>query len=327
MLKQKDPQEEFFLRISKKLGPNTNLAQVIIDLLSISQSTAYNLIKGKTRLQVHQYRILKKKFDISLENFYLGDPTKQSLFDIIHLPVDDMEVYVKNTQYMYRMLREEAKQANVSWGAMANHIPIFHILGFPELALLRMYERCKHEADKKPSFETFKESIPVQTINENHLKIFKLLKEMDSTEVMLGSALQYYNYLILEVFHAGGFAQRETAIRLLDQTCDMIRQIKNWAARGIKDGEGKYRLHFSKLQIQQNVMLLFKNGVPSHICEMTMGDYLLLNASEMLCKENADILNSLTRKNACMCGVGESKRNEMFNMAILEITDTKDMLH
>lgn len=327
MTNQRDAQVEFFFRIKKKLAPNINLAQKIMKMLSVSKSTAYKLIRGEIGLHVDHYRILKKEFALSIENFYLGDPTKQSLFDMVHLPVNDMRVYVMNTKYMYRMLREEAKQANMSWGAIANHISVFHILGFPELAFLRMYARSGYETDEKQSFEAFIESIPANEIKEYHLKIFELLKEMDSTEVMLESALLYYDKLILEVFHAGGFAQRETAIRLLDQTSEMIVQIKNWSASGVKDGNGKFKLHFSKLEIQQNVMLFFKNGIPSHICEMTMGDYLLLNGSEVLCKENADILNSLTRKNACMCGVGETRRNELFNKAILEIVDTKDMLH
>lgn len=326
MANYKDAQVEFFNRIKEKLAPNTNLAQKIEELINVSRSTAYKLISGEFELHVDQYRILKKEFAVSIKNFYLGDPTKQSLFDLIHLPVDDMEVYLTNIRYIYQLLSEEVQRTNLSWGAMGNHISVFHILGFPDLAFLRMYARSSYETDKKPSFETFTESISAIKIKEYHLKIFQLLKQMDSTEVILESALLYYPKLILNVFHAGGFAKRDTAIHLLDQTRDMIIQIKNWSARGVKDGDGQFKLHFSNSEIPKSMMLFFKNGGSSRICKMSVGDYLMLTEGDVLGREAEDILISLTRQNACMCGVGETRRNELFNKAILEIEDAKDML-
>lgn len=320
-------QFEFFKVIRHKVEPEANLARTIAQLICVSESTAYKLISQEMSLVGPKYRILRDFYSVSIENFYLGDPEKQTLSDIIHLPIDDMEKYLKNLELMYTKLKEKASECTVSWAATAIQIPVFHMLAFPELTFLSMYARSRNSNNKTQSFEAFVQSIPAKEIAAIHKKIYLLMKSMDAKVVVLEVGLSYYKDLIMEVYNTRGFDHKDTAIRLLNQTSDMILQMMEWAESGSMDGEGKFNLHVSKLDLLNNMILLFSDGKPYHYVDLSMGAQVLFNGSDVLCKQAENTLNYLTHKNPCMCGGGATLRDEIFNKVLMDLADTINKLH
>ncbi|MBA2329659.1 MAG: hypothetical protein H0V91_08575, partial [Flavisolibacter sp.] len=59
-------QDTLFQRIKEKLSPNQSLADVISEILFVSNDSAYRRIRGETPLVLEEAQLLCQHFDISL---------------------------------------------------------------------------------------------------------------------------------------------------------------------------------------------------------------------------------------------------------------------
>lgn len=325
-MKTKEFQAKVFSYIKEILPENKDLKTELMDTLYLSEQSVYKLLNGETNLKLEYLLILTKKYKISIDGI-MGKTTPSAYFELYKAPIDDIESYVKEMGRLSLEIEKIVSSGNVRWVAVDKYMPLFHTLSFPKLSLFQMYLRNIYDEDRHQSYEGFVRNIPVNEITAIHQRISNLLLEIDSTEIVDEEGLLKFTKAILKIHKGGGFEKKETAIGLLNDYRLCIKRMKEWSAKGDKNGNGKFKLYTGSHLVQEGAFLFYNEDGPTVLISKLINNFFILTKDLYLVNDAANDLSAMKSRNTCMCGLGGIKRNEFFNNLLRKIQETETQLH
>jgi hypothetical protein len=130
----------------------------------------------------------------------------------------------------------------------------------------------------------------------------------------------------VEFYLENGFITLKQAHALLDEYVVMINDIRQSAARGMKNEKsGLFHLYRNEFLISDTTVL-FKMG-DKRMALITYNTMNTLNTSqESFCREMEDYLTNIINKSTLISTTGERERNKFFNLIEKRIQQSKELL-
>src|SRR5215208_5043037 len=130
-------QEYLFQRIREKLSAHDSLADVVAELLFVSNDSAYRRIRGETPLVLEEAKVLCRAFSISLDEVLEARPNSVSFrFTQVNNSNHSFKKYLQDILDNLRMI-SSAEQKELIY--LAKDMPIFYNFLYPPLFSFRYF--------------------------------------------------------------------------------------------------------------------------------------------------------------------------------------------
>ncbi len=316
-------QLQFIKRLKDLIPSNHSLADVMADLLQVSNDSAYRRIRGDTSLTLDEVAILCKHFNITLDTAnseFKGSVTFR--YRPLGRKEDAFEDYFESVLTDLKQIKAFPKKEIIY---SAEDIPVFHYYQFPELTAFKIFYWTKSVLNL-PNFEGKKFS--PEKISQHLIRlareVFDTYVTIPSTEIWNGETISGMLKSIEFYWESGLFADKDIALKVIAQLSEMLRYVQRQAEHSSKfiPGEGKlnaefennFQLYNSEVMIGNNcILVLAENFRANYLSYHTFNSMVTTNPE--YCQETEDWLKNLIRKSVLMSGVAEKQRYRFFKDA------------
>jgi hypothetical protein len=318
-------QEHLFQRIRERLPLNASLADVIAELLFVSNDSAYRRIRGETPLVLEEARILCQAFSLSLDellqykrnsisfNFTeadgAGNGFKKYLTDILG--------------HLHRL--KQANEKEIIY--LTKDIPVFYNFLFGPLFSFRYFFWMKSIL-QHPDFlhRQFSSSCLPPEIEQVGKEIIKAYFAIPSIEVWNTECVNS-TIAQVEYYREAGYFQSEEDIdkiyASLKQTIEHIRGQADHACKflpeehsGIK--KNNFQFFFNRLVLGDNTIIVTADGRKAVFLSYDVLDFMNTQ-DEHFCTEMNNKVQSLIRRATILSNANEKQRNIFFNILLRKI--------
>jgi hypothetical protein len=320
-----NPQQILFQRIKDILGPNLSLAETVSESLNISNDSAYRRIRNEKKLELDEFYLLCKHFNISADEIF-NLHNQFIKFNFININKDrfDFEHFL---EVIYQDLKRLLKQNSPEIYCIFNELNLFQLLIVPEIAAFKFFFWSKSNF-VFPNYKDLQFSL-------DHMsgKVLKLCKDImqlynsiPSIEFMASEALSSMLKQLNYYYEAGYFNNIKDGLTLCDALTKLMDHLKLQAETGYKfaygtnpdAGSAKYVLYYNDLLIVDNTVLVH--------AEQVNRTYITSNVVNLLVSDNLTFYNqnlhwaeNLVRKSVLISGASEKDRNKYFRNFLEQI--------
>ena len=322
---QTDSIQSLFLdQIRRILPKNVSFADELAELLNVSRDSVYRRMRGETILSLEEVKKLCGHYKISLDALLSSssdiiafskrtiDPGRFALGDWLTALINSLE------------LMNSFPEKEIVYSA--KDIPPMYYFKFPDLALFKMFFWMK-SYHRYPKFENvnYKPDLVSSELLSSGKKLWKLYSQIPSSEIWSDET---FNVTIrqVEFYLENGFITLPEANALIDEYVEMIDDIRNSAAAGVKkEGTGTFHLYRNEFLISDTTVL-YKMG-DQRTTLITYGAMnTLTTIQETFCRETEDYLNNIINKSTLISTTGERERNKFFNLILSRIQARRALL-
>ncbi|MFL5810515.1 MAG: hypothetical protein ACJ749_13415 [Flavisolibacter sp.] len=325
-------QEYLFQKIREKLPSTSSLADVVAELLFVSNDSAYRRIRGETPLVLDEAKTLCDAFSISVDEV-LG--AKKNSISFLYTQVDNSNYsFKKYLQEIHQNLKMISSGEQKELIYLAKDIPIFYNFLLPPLFAFRYFFWMKSIL-QHPDFVNAQFSMDMlpSDIKELGTEINKLYNEIPSTEIWNTecvnstiSQIEYYR-------EAGYFSSEHDIEKLYAALRNLIEHLRERADRGCKflPGENaaskKNNFHFfyNRVVLGENTIMAILNGRKMLYLSYDVLNYLFTQ-DEQFCNETHTKLQTLIRRATMLSNASEKQRNIFFNILLRKIPNHSSAL-
>lgn len=305
-------QSSFLELVKKKLPSNVSLADEIAELLNISRDSAYRRMRGETVLSLDEAKILSVKFSVSLDSLLGLD---SGIVPFHHLMVNNtpgtferwLQLMVENLELIEKY--SGSKQIVFT----AKDVPVFHYFRYPELCAFKMFFWMKSVLNY-PELQAKKFS---SALVKNELlalgkKISAVYNRVPSVELWSDETTNV-TLKQLEFYHESGFLNSAADVApVFEQYIQMLRDIKEYAARGTKQESTPFSLYKNEILIADNTVLYNMDTKKTVFISHNITE-LLMTTQEQFTEQTESFINNLQSRSVLISTTGEKERNKFFN--------------
>lgn len=305
-------QSSFLEQVKTKLPANVSLADEIAEILNISRDSAYRRIRGETVLSLDEAKTLCTKFGVSLD-LLLG--IESGIIPFRHLMVNNKPETFEN--WLRLMLENLDLIAKFSGSKeivfSAKDVPVFHYFRYPELCAFKMFFWMKSVLNY-PELQTkkFSPSLVRNELLAMGRKIAAVYNKVPSVELW-GDETTNVTLKQLEFYQESGFFNSSAdATIIFDQYIQMVRDIKEFAAQGVKQPDVPFTLYKNEILIADNTILYRMDNNKTVYISHNITE-LLMTRHEKFSDQTEEFINNLQSRSILISTTGEKERNKFFN--------------
>ena len=318
-------QEYLFRRIRENLSVEDSLADVVADLLHVSNDSAYRRIRGETPLVLEEAHVLCVAFNISLDQTLNN---KQNSISFASFSLDNenynFKSYLNDVLHNLKMVAS-FDQKNIIY--LTKDFSIFHNFLSKPLFSFRYFFWMKSIL-QHPDFVPLKFSMNIlpNDIEEIGKEIVKTYNSIPSTEIWNTecvnstiSQIEYYR-------EAGYFASAEDVTSIYTSLREVIEHLRTEADTGCKFYPGEnpdfqksnFQFYYNRLVLGDNTIMAIVNGKKMLYLNYDVLNYMVTQDEEF-CNDVYSKLQTLMRRATILSNVSEKQRNIFFNILLKKI--------
>jgi len=326
-------QEYLFRRIKEQLPSEASLADVVADLLHVSNDSAYRRIRGETLLVLEEVKILCDRFGISLDQT-INSKENTVVFNAFSLNNDNYNFksyltdILKNLQFVRSFEQNELIYLTKDFSIFHNFIsrPLFAFRYF-----FWMKSILQH-----PDFVHVRFSVDLLTkeIEDLGEQIVRSYNSIPSTEIWNTecvnstiSQIEYYR-------EAGYFASEADVQTIYDALQEVIEHLRQEAETGCKFYPGEnpdfqksnFQFYYNRVILGDNTIMSLLNGKKVLYLNYDVLNYMVTQ-DEKFCNDVYMKLQNLMRRATILSNVSEKQRNMFFNTLLKKIPNRSTALY
>lgn len=326
-------QEYLFRRIKEQLPSEASLADVVADLLHVSNDSAYRRIRGETLLVLEEVKILCDRFGISLDQT-INSKENTVVFNAFSLNNDNYNFksyltdILKNLQFVRSFEQNELIYLTKDFSIFHNFIsrPLFAFRYF-----FWMKSILQH-----PDFVHVRFSVDLLTkeIEDLGEQIVRSYNSIPSTEIWNTecvnstiSQIEYYR-------EAGYFASETDVQTIYDALQEVIEHLRQEAETGCKFYPGEnpdfqksnFQFYYNRVILGDNTIMSLLNGKKVLYLNYDVLNYMVTQ-DEKFCNDVYMKLQNLMRRATILSNVSEKQRNMFFNILLKKIPNRSTALY
>ncbi|HEY6956782.1 MAG TPA: hypothetical protein VI385_16135 [Flavisolibacter sp.] len=326
-------QEYLFRRIKEQLPSEASLADVVADLLHVSNDSAYRRIRGETLLVLEEVKILCDRFGISLDQT-INSKENTVVFNAFSLNNDNYNFksyltdILKNLQFVRSFEQNELIYLTKDFSIFHNFIsrPLFAFRYF-----FWMKSILQH-----PDFVHVRFSVDLLTkeIEDLGEQIVRSYNSIPSTEIWNTecvnstiSQIEYYR-------EAGYFASDTDVQTIYDALQEVIEHLRQEAETGCKFYPGEnpdfqksnFQFYYNRVILGDNTIMSLLNGKKVLYLNYDVLNYMVTQ-DEKFCNDVYMKLQNLMRRATILSNVSEKQRNMFFNTLLKKIPNRSTALY
>ena len=325
--KEKDSPKErnsaqvaFIQKVKNALPPNISIVEELVELLGVSQDSAYRRLRGETVLTIEEITAICNRYKISFDSFIQTRQSDSVNFTYRALK-SSQESYLDYLTRILQDLKKLSSYPNSEITYAAVDIPIFHHFNFPDLAAFKIFYWCRSILNV-PELQTarFSSDAITKDIADTARQIFEEYAKIRSIEIWAEETANSTLRQIEFSWDSGAFARKEDALKVCDQVRQMFGNIKEMAEQHSKVPAGKrsaqyeenYTLFCSEVTIGNNCILttVGENFKAAYLSYHTFNTMVTTNPT--FCNETDNWLRNIMKKSIMISGVGEKQRHQFF---------------
>jgi hypothetical protein len=325
-------QEYLFQKIREKLQVTDSLADVVSELLFVSNDSAYRRIRGETPLVLEEAKVLCKAFSISLDE----------VLNITQNSISFLFTQVDNNNYSFKKYLQDihanltmitsAEQKELIY--LAKDMPIFYNFLSAPLFAFRYFFWMKSIL-QHPDFvhAQFAMDILPKDIADLGTEINQLYNAIPSTEIWNTecvnstiSQIEYYR-------EAGYFSSEHDIEKLYGALRNLVEHLRERAELGCKFLPGEnasarknnFNFFYNRVVIGENTIMASINGKKTLYLSYDVLNYLVTQ-DEKFCNETYAKLQTLMKRATMLSNASEKQRNIFFNILLRKIPNHSSAL-
>lgn len=326
-------QEYLFQRIKEKLPLEASLADVVADLLNVSNDSAYRRIRGDTPLVLEEVKILCDRFGISLDQT-LNSKENTVVFNTFSVNNDNysFESYLndilKNLQFVASFDQKEIIYLTKDFSIFHNFIskPLFAFRYF-----FWMKSILQH-----PDFINmeFSPALLTKEVEELGEKIVRYYNSIPSTEIWNTECINSTISQIEYYREAGYFSSNADVQMIYDALQEVVEHLRREAEAGCKFYPGEnpefqksnFQFYYNRVILGDNTLMSLLNGKKVLYLNYDVLNYMVTQ-DENFCEEVYRKLQNLMRRATILSNVSEKQRNMFFNILLKKIPNRSTALY
>lgn len=324
-------QFNFFQKLKKMTPPHISLVHNISEILHVSQDSSYRRIRGETALSIDETIKLCTVYQIPLSSFDDQLPGNASFR---YLPYHQKkEMFARHIDSLWNSMDQLVVSDNkqIIYGAI--DAPIFHHLGFPEVAAFKMHFWLNTILGVDELKGIYKKSDIDNDLIQKGKQIHEYYLHTPSVEIWPDDILSTTLRQLMYYWDGGNFNGPDDALEILDSLKNMINQVERMAEKGFKfssnDKSQKemapFSFYHSEVLLGNNVILTNSNNNQRvYISHQTFGALVIDN--EAYCNNTKEWLNRIISKSNLISGVSEKSRIKFFNKVRNQIDETSKLI-
>lgn len=248
-----DIQLALFQIIEEKIKDPERTTAEMMELLCVEKRSLRNRQRGTTYLTGPEFYRLARHFDIRLYDIELQlqqqaaaegrlekspgrAPQTVLSIDSNYMPLLRLE-FTDLQQYIDALCEEMEILASKDspWIKMVcSEVPLFHLVGFEQLAFFKIFMYYHHIVDEKLTFEEFLRKIKRFDLSSRFRTIFESYAAIDSEEIWDRHTFEKLLRLIHECNVYGKFEQQKTVEGLLAEVDELVKYLNPIILEGKK---------------------------------------------------------------------------------------------
>ena len=253
----------FFETIKKNLSSNLRLADIVGDVLDVSQDSAYRRIRGEKALTMNEMAALCRYFQISMDSV-INNQSGNVTFRYTPLDMSDMDNYYLYMEQLATLMENIAKAKEKEIYFMAVDIPMPHFTPFLELTLFKIYTWFHSVNKLNITYEQFVEQLDVPLLKAIYDRITNAYNCIPSTEIWTNNTIDPILNLLAYYPDLHCIDTKETFPLICSQLLQLIENIEKCAEREKKEYKGRevsFRMYLSPLAIMNDFMITKRDGM------------------------------------------------------------------
>ncbi len=262
-----------FQLLEEKIGDSTDLIKQLQLLLSLENRSVRNRLRATTYLTAWEFYRIILHYNISIseidaklkedKNYHVQQSiytVESSYIPLLQQDFTGLVRYIKEMRLEMEKLRLEEKP----WIRMiCSEVPLFHLMGFKELAYFKIYMYYYHIVDKGMTFEGFLQKIEPYELEAHFKVIFDSYAAIDSVEIWDKHTFEKLLRLIEECQVCGNFERSETLEMLLAQADALLQSLKPAILEGKKINDAILEFYDFESVMREAFILMGADGTPT----------------------------------------------------------------
>ena len=318
-------QEYLFQRIKEKLPVDASLADVISELLHVSNDSAYRRIRGETPLVLEEAQLLCEVFNLSLDQA-LNSKENSVVFTAFNLNNDNysFKSYLKDILHNLKLVASFDQKELIY---LTKDFSIFHNFLSKPLFAFRYFFWMKSIL-QHPDFVPLKFSMDILTkdIEEIGDQIIRTYNAIPSTEIWNTSCVNSTISQIEYYREAGYFVSDSDPAKIYKSLYDTIEHLRRQAEAGCKFYPGdnpdyqksNFQFYYNRVVLGDNTIMTIVNGKKILYLNYDVLNYMVTQ-DKIFCNDVYSKLQNLMRRATILSNVSEKQRNMFFNTLLKKI--------
>jgi hypothetical protein len=320
-------QVRFLKKLEDLIPSNVSLVNELIDLLNISQDSAYRRLRGETSLSFDEIIKLCTNFKISFDSFISLESGNVTFnYTLMNEDESSFEEYLLSLRNDMKII-SESKQKQVVYAC--EDITLFHQFNLPMISAFKMFYWMKSIMNI-PSLQgqKFDFNLVRPDFLELGQEIYNYYCKIPSVEVWTDTTIQSTIKQIAFYWSSGVFKSEEDAINICESLREELLYIERQAEAGCKyidnsrtiENNNNFVLYFSDIEITTNCVLV-RLGDSKAVYLGHFSFNSMSTSDKVYCDETEMWLNNLIKKSIPISGVSEKHRYQFFKKAYNQIDE------
>ncbi|MBE8714825.1 hypothetical protein [Sphingobacterium hungaricum] len=248
-------QKRLFESIREIIPQEDLLVDHIVNVLNISKHQAYARIAGKIWLDLDSGKKLMDFFKIPSENVF-GKTGDDVSFQYTDLNMSDFNEYRAYLKHLTGMLNAAKIKKDCTILFLADDIPIFHYMPFPELIFFKLYSWSVDTVGISLTYEAFVKQANTSELKDLFTDLYNAYLDIPSVEVWSQSTIDVILNEIVEYNKFRAFSEHKSVGILLEQVDAIWQNHKIWGSQRKKESGRSFDLFYSGTPALGGKMLL-----------------------------------------------------------------------
>lgn len=275
-----DIQLALFQIIEEKIKDPDRTTVEMMELLCIEKRSLRNRQRGTTYLTGPEFYRLVRHFDIRMfdierqlqQQAAAAGPEKSigaapqpvlsidsSYIPLLRLEFEDLQQYIED---LCREMETLASHDSPWIKMVCSEVPLFHLVGFEQLAFFKIFMYYHHIVDEGITFEEFLRKVKYLDLPSRFRSIFENYAAIDSEEIWDRHTFEKLLRLIDECSVYGKFEKQETAEGLLAEVDELVKYLNPIIQEGKKIKGAWIELYDYESVMREGITLMGMGNKP-----------------------------------------------------------------
>lgn len=305
-------QETLFKIIKRRFENPADFQQALHEILGVQESNLHKRFNGSTPLRYYELQKLVKIFSISRHELF-RDPDDDVGFKYIRLDYPSVENYLRYIQGLAGMLEKAAAIPESKIYFVADDVPIFHYMRFPELTAFKLYSYAYDMKIISMSFEAYLDIFMEQNLLSVFQRIDQAYNQIQSVEIWDDQVLEMLLFSVGGKYDLNCFDHSETVEMLLGQLKELLYGFRGLVERGEKDPDVKFEF-FKNESLNRLPYMMLDNGTGSSLTLKLQIINSMGTTQPEFVEEGAKWFDATVNKSLALSMGAERQRNLYFQL-------------
>ena len=302
------------------LPEETNLANYIMDIISIGKEAVYRRLRGEVPFTFYEVSLLSQSLGISLDQIVGTNRAEGAVFNLnVSNNMSQMESYhdiLKRYHKLFTFAKEDPKSV---LSAACNIVPFTFYSPYERLTKFRLC-RWMHQNNGMKITASMSDIVVTEKILESQRKLMQECRQVPSTYTILDNNI--FQSLVREIkYFAGLNMLSDDDIEVMKQELNrLLDEMEQISARGEYPNGNKVSLYLSNINFEATYTFLEKGSFQLCMFRLYAINYMDSQHPE-ICRAQKEWIQSLKRYSTLISQSGEIQRMIFFTKQ-REIVDT-----